>query len=110
VFGRSLTSLARPKQVTLLHPHPPDIKTLKTVGFNSCPSIVIMAASAKPTSVITKLNGPLLKERRHSKSQSAFNYDNTSSNLAATTMLNELKKLVESAPPESREVSDCPQC
>lgn len=54
--------------------------------------------------VITKLNGPLLKERRHSKTQSAFNYDNTSSNLAATTMRNELNKLVDTAPPDAREV------
>jgi hypothetical protein len=66
----------------------------------------IMTAHAKPQTVITKLNGPLLKERRHSKSQSAFNYDNTSSNLAATTMRNELKKLVDSAPPELKEVLD----
>ena len=71
-----------------------------------------MTSQAKPReTVITKLNSqqlsPHLKlERRHSKSQSAFNYDNTSSNLAATTMRNELKKLVETAPPEAREV--CP--
>ena len=71
-----------------------------------------MTSQAKPReTVITKLTGqqlsPHLKlERRHSKSQSAFNYDNTSSNLAATTMRNELKKLVETAPPEAREV--CP--
>jgi len=67
------------------------------------------AAAKHLDTVITKLNnGPLLKERerRHSKSQSAFNYDNTSSNLAATTMRNELKKLVETAPPHEREV--CP--
>lgn len=64
-----------------------------------------MSAHNKPLeTVITKLNGPLLKERRHSKSQSAFNYDNTSSNLAATTMRNELRKLVETAPPDAREV------
>ena len=63
-----------------------------------------MAAHTKPLeTVITKLNGPM-KERRHSKSQSAFNYDNTSSNLAASTMHNELKKLVETAPPDQREV------
>lgn len=71
-----------------------------------------MTSQAKPReTVVTKLSGqtlsPHLKlERRHSKSQSAFNYDNTSSNLAATTMRNELKKLVETAPPEAREV--CP--
>jgi len=64
-----------------------------------------MSAHNKPLeTVITKLNGPLLKERRHSKTQSAFNYDNTSSNLAATTMRNELKKLVETAPSDAREV------
>jgi hypothetical protein len=63
-----------------------------------------MTSEAKPKTVITKLNVPYLKERRHSKSQSAFNYDNTSSNLAATTMRNELKKLVETAPPNVREV------
>jgi hypothetical protein len=63
-----------------------------------------MATHLKPRDpVITKLNGPL-KERRHSKSQSAFNYDNTSSNLAATTMRNELKKLIDTAPPGHREV------
>ena len=65
-----------------------------------------MSAHNKPLeTVITKLNGPLLKERRHSKSQSAFNYDNTSSNLAATTMRNELRKLVDTAPPDAREVT-----
>jgi UDP-N-acetylglucosamine pyrophosphorylase len=69
-----------------------------------------MTSQAKPReTVITKLNeqlSPHLKlDRRHSKSQSAFNYDNTSSNLAATTMRNELKKLVDTAPPEARDVS-----
>lgn len=63
-----------------------------------------MTSEAKPKTVITKLSGPHLKERRHSKSQSAFNYDNTSSNLAATTMRNELKKLIETAPPNAKEV------
>jgi len=66
---------------------------------------VANAAAKHLDTVITKLNGPsLLKERRHSKSQSAFNYDNTSSNLSATTMRNELKRLVETAPPNEREV------
>jgi len=65
----------------------------------------IMSAHNKPLeTVITKLNGPHLKERRHSKTQSAFNYDNTSSNLAATTMRNELKRLVDTAPPDARDV------
>ena len=70
-----------------------------------------MTSQAKPReTVTTKLSGqqlsPHLKlDRRHSKSQSAFNYDNTSSNLAATTMRNELKKLVDTAPPEARDVS-----
>lgn len=63
-----------------------------------------MTSEAKPKTVITKLSGHQLKERRHSKSQSAFNYDNTSSNLAATTMRNELKKLIETAPPNAKEV------
>jgi len=54
---------------------------------------------------IRSLNGPAsTAEKRHSKTQSAFNYDNTSSNLAATTMKNELSKLVTTAPPEAREV------
>jgi len=69
-----------------------------------------MAAHNKPLeTVMAKLNGPLLKERRHSKSQSAFNYDNTSSNLSATTMRNELKKLVDSAPLAEREVISSPR-
>jgi hypothetical protein len=55
--------------------------------------------------VTSKINGPFKeRDRRHSKSQSAFNYDNTSSNLAATTMRNELNKLVETAPPDAKEV------
>jgi len=61
-----------------------------------------MAAHAE--TVITKLNGPMHKDRRHSKSQSAFNYDNTSSNIAASTMRNELKKLVDTAPADQKEV------
>ena len=53
---------------------------------------------------IRTLNGPVsASEKRHSKSQSAFNYDNTSSNLTATSMKNELSKLVATAPPEARE-------
>lgn len=65
----------------------------------------IMSAHNKPLETLsTKLNGPHLKQRRHSKTQSAFNYDNTSSNLAATTMRNELNKLVDTAPPAAREV------
>jgi hypothetical protein len=65
----------------------------------------IMSAHNKPLETLsTKLNGPHLKQRRHSKTQSAFNYDNTSSNLTATTMRNELNKLVDTAPPAAREV------
>src|SRR5438045_5826345 len=65
-----------------------------------------MSAHNKPLeAVITKLNGPAVKQRRHSKTQSAFNYDNTSSNVAATTMRNELNKLVDTAPPEAKEVN-----
>ena len=64
-----------------------------------------MSAHNKPLETVSsKVNGPLLKERRHSKSQSAFNYDNTSSNLSATTMRNELNKLVDTAPPNVKEV------
>jgi len=64
-----------------------------------------MSAHNKPLETLTsQLNGPHLKPRRHSKTQSAFNYDNTSSNLAATTMRNELNKLVDTAPPAAREV------
>jgi hypothetical protein len=65
-----------------------------------------MSAHTGPVeSVITQFNGSLrVKERRHSKSQSAFNYDHTSSNLAATTMLKELKSLIETAPPAEKEV------
>jgi len=60
---------------------------------------------AHPHSVITKMeHSHLGLERRHSKSRSALNYDNTSFNLAANTMRNELKKLVETAPPEAKEV------
>jgi len=63
-----------------------------------------MSAHNQPLETVsTKLNGPL-KERRHSKSQSAFNYDNTSSNLAATSMRNELNKLIDTAPPSAKEV------
>src|SRR5579862_2212476 len=64
------------------------------------------AANAHPNSVITKMDQTqhIRLERRHSKSQSAFNYDNTSSNLAANTMRNELRKLVETAPPAAKEV------
>jgi hypothetical protein len=63
-----------------------------------------MSVHNKPLEAVSpKPNGPL-KERRHSKTQSAFNYDNTSSNLAATTMRNELNKLVDTAPPNVKEV------
>lgn len=61
-----------------------------------------MSAHNKPLETV--VNGPLLKARRHSKTQSAFNYDNTSSNLAATSMRNELNKLVETAPANAKEV------
>ena len=63
-----------------------------------------MSVHNKPLEAVSpKLNGPL-KARRHSKTQSAFNYDNTSSNVAATTMRNELNKLVDTAPPNIKEV------
>lgn len=63
-------------------------------------------ANTHPNAVTTKMDQShhLRLERRHSKSQSAFNYDNTSSNLAANTMRNELKKLVDTAPPEAKDV------
>jgi hypothetical protein len=68
-----------------------------------------MSAHNKPLEAVSaKLNGPVPKERRHSKTQSAFNYDNTSSNLAATTMRNELNKLVDTAPLNVKEVISLP--